>query len=254
MIKKLISPEFRISIGEYEITEGIQVECFSSRSAQMDWCKLTLDEELLDVLSFQDMDVAEVELGYDDDFDTLISGYARQIESDYSGEIFIKDDMMKLERVTIKDTFVECTPQDIVRYILVQAGITDYILSDVNYEKKQVVAIDQKNGIKAIQEISAVWGIQVSFYFENRIFHWGIAKEQEDIYTIEEDETIMGLERYGDLWQAETLGIPWIHHSQEIMVEHSKYTGGAIVEKTVVRSSESTGVRMYIYFTEMEGA
>lgn len=30
-VKKLISPEFRVTVGDYEVTEGIEVECFSSK-------------------------------------------------------------------------------------------------------------------------------------------------------------------------------------------------------------------------------
>ena len=36
--KKLISPEFRVTVGDYEVTDGIEVECFSSKESHMDWC------------------------------------------------------------------------------------------------------------------------------------------------------------------------------------------------------------------------
>ena len=56
------------------------------------------------------------------------------------------------------------------------------------------------------------------------------------------------LYRYGDLWEAETIAIPWIHHSQEVEVQHSKYSGIVTVEKTIVRSDDTGAVHMYIYF------
>lgn len=39
-----------------------------------------------------------------------------------------------------------------------------------------------------------------------------------------------------------------IHHSQEVIVEHSKYSGTVVVEKTIVRSDDSGAVHMYIYW------
>ena len=40
--KKLISPEFRVTVGEYEIKDGVEVECFSSRESHIDWCRVEL--------------------------------------------------------------------------------------------------------------------------------------------------------------------------------------------------------------------
>lgn len=40
----------------------------------MDWCRVELSPQLQGVLKFKDMDEASVELGYEDDFDSLIEG------------------------------------------------------------------------------------------------------------------------------------------------------------------------------------
>ena len=63
--KKLISPEFRVTVGPYMVTSGIEIECFSSRESHMDWCKVELSPELQGRFSFEDMEAAKVELGYD---------------------------------------------------------------------------------------------------------------------------------------------------------------------------------------------
>lgn len=81
--KKLISPEFRVTVGDYEVTDGIEVECFSSKESHMDWCRVELSPQLQGVLKFKDMDEASVELGYEDDFDSLIDGYVRCGDTDY---------------------------------------------------------------------------------------------------------------------------------------------------------------------------
>lgn len=246
--KKLISPEFRVTVGEYQLIDGVEVECFSSRKSHLDWCRVELSNELQDMIKLKDMDDAVVELGYDGDYDTLIEGYVRIGSGDYWKEIMIKDDLMKLERVTIKGTFIDCEPQDIIRYILNRAGITEYKLSGKKYGKKKAYAIDEKNGLKAIAEVDSSWGISNSFYFQNKVFYWGTVEGQKDIYILEEGETIMSLNKYGELWEAETIAVPWIHHSQEVEIRHSKYSGMVTVEQTIVRSDDTGAVHMYIYF------
>ena len=246
--KKLISPEFRVTVGDYEVTDGIEVECFSSKESHMDWCRVELSPQLQGVLKFKDMDEASVELGYEDDFDSLIDGYVRCGDTDYWKEIMIKDDMMKLDRVTIKASFVDCEPQDVIRYVLACAGIEDYVLSDEHYGKKDLFVIDRKSGINTIAEVNSSWGIKNPFFFQKKVFYWGTKEEQKEIYVLEEGETILSLNKYGDLWEAETIAIPWIHHSQEVEVQHSKYSGIVTVEKTIVRSDDTGAVHMYIYF------
>ena len=57
--KKLISPEFRVTVGDYEISEGIEVECFSSKESHMDWCRVELSPQLQGLIpvSYTHLDV-----------------------------------------------------------------------------------------------------------------------------------------------------------------------------------------------------
>ena len=237
-----------MTVGEYEITKGIEVECFSSKESHMDWCRVELSPQLQGIVKFKDMDEASVELGYEDDYDTLMEGYVRSGKSDYWKEIMIKDDMMKLDRVVIKASFVDCEPQDVIRYILTCAGIENYILTDAYYGKKNTFVIDKMSGIKAITEVNSSWGINNPFFFQEKIFYWGTKREQKEMYVLEEGQTILSLNKYGSLWEVETIAVPWIHHSQEVEIQHSKYNGIVTVEKTIVRSDKDGAVHMYIYF------
>lgn len=114
--------------------------------------------------------------------------------------------------------------------------------------KKDLFVIDRKSGINTIAEVNSSWGIKNPFFFQKKVFYWGTKEEQKEIYVLEEGETILSLNKYGDLWEAETIAIPWIHHSQEVEVQHSKYSGIVTVEKTIVRSDDTGAVHMYIYF------
>ena len=215
--KKLLTPEFRVSIGNYEISEGLKVECFSSKESKCDWGAVELSPELEELIRVNDMESAKIELGYGDDYDELIDGYIKKSDSG----IIVKDDMTKLERILIKATFLDATPQDIIRYVLIQAGICDYELMEQNYGKKA---------------------------FKGKRFYWGSKEEQKEMYILEEGNTILSLKKYGTLWEVETLAIPWIHHSQLIEVRHSRYNGMAEVEKTVIKTDQRGAVHMYIFF------
>lgn len=242
--KKLITPEFRVTIGNYEISEGLKVECFSSKTSKCDWGTVQLSPELEELIRINDMDPTKIELGYGDDYDELIDGYMKKNDSG----ILVKDDMMKLEKIRIKATFLDASPQDIIHYILIQADIYDYELTGQNYGKKAVVPIEQKNGVEAIAEVNAIWGIYQPYFFKGKRFYWGSREEQKDMYILEEGSTILSLKKYGTLWEAETLAIPWVHHSQMIEIRHSRYNGVAEVERTVTKTDQHGAVRMYISF------
>ncbi|MCM1258417.1 MAG: hypothetical protein NC307_11265 [Roseburia sp.] len=246
--KKLISPDFRVCTQCYEIASGIEVECFSSREARSDWCKIELTSQLQGIVTYEDMEAATVELGYGDDYDMLLSGYCRKSNNDYWKEILVRDAMIKIERAAIKGTFVGCAPQDIIKYILLQAGITDYKLSDEDYGKRETFFVNNLDGVKTIAQVNTAWGIKKDFFFQNNVFYWGCRPAQETVYILEENENILSLKKYGDLYEIETLGVPWIHHSQEIEILHSKYSGTVTVEKTIVKSDSNGYTRMYLYF------
>ena len=248
MYKKLISPEFKINTSKFELTNGIEVEVFSSRAARADWGKVELTSQYEGIVTYEDMENASVELGYDDDYDVLINGYCRKTDNDYWKEIMIKDAMIKLERITVKQTFLDCTPQDIIKWVLAQAGITEYQLSNEEFGKRDVVIISEQNGIKAIAQVNSDWGIEKDFFFQNKVFYWGCKPEQKNIYVLDESENILSLDKIGSLFEIETLGVPWIHHSQKVEVIHSKYSGVVTVEKTIVKSDSDGFTRMFVYF------
>lgn len=248
MSKKLESPEFKITVGKYVISEGIEVECFSSKETRSDWCRIELSSQFQEIITVNDMAEGIVELGYDGDFDTLINGNVRLSNDDYWKEIMIKDDMIKLVRTKVKATFVDCIPQDILKYLLGCADVKNYILTDEVYDQKKVFVVNNKNCIEAIKELNSKWGITNNFFFQDKIFYYGCKKKQETVYVLSESESILSIQKLGKVWEIETIGIPWIHHSQEIEVNHSKFSGMVEVAKTIVRSDDKGFVRMFIYF------
>ena len=194
------------------------------------------------------MEAASIALGYDGEFDTLLTGYCRKTTDDYWKEIIIKDAMIKLERTGIQGTFIDCTPQDIVKYVLSQAGIDSYRLSENDFGKTERLVVAKGNGVQALKQINSEWRTDIRFFYEDRMFYWGCKPEQKNVYMLEESNNILSLQKKGKLFEIETLGVPWIHHSEEIEVIHSKYTGTVTVETTIIKSSEQGFTRMYLYF------
>lgn len=151
MKKKLLTPEFKVSLKDYILTSGMEVSCFSSSETKSDWCKVELTSQLQKIISYEDSEPVSVQLGYDGDYDILISGYARRTGSDYWKEILIRDDMIKLERVEVKATFRYCEPQDILKYILKQAGIDELVGEYIS----EIALVDEENDIVAIATFMA---------------------------------------------------------------------------------------------------
>lgn len=246
--KKLISPEWRVSTEKYELSAGIEVEYYSSREASADWGRVQLTSQLQSVIAYQDMELASIALGYDGEFDTLLTGFCRKTTDDYWKEIIIKDAMIQLERTSIQGTFLDCTPQDIVKYVLSQAGIEHYRLSENAYGKRERLVIAKGNGVQALKQINSGWRTDIRFFFREGIFYWGCKPDQKDVYVLEEGNNILSLQKKGELFEIETLGVPWIHHSEELEVAHAKYSGTVTVEKTIIKSNEQGFTRMYLYF------
>ena len=54
MKKKLLTPEFKVSLKDYILTSGMEVSCFSSSETKSDWCKVELTSQLQKIISYED--------------------------------------------------------------------------------------------------------------------------------------------------------------------------------------------------------
>ena len=169
-VRKLITPQFRVQIGTRTFTNGISTECYSSLKERCSWATVEYGSGYAGLLAFSEMAPAKIELGYDGDYDTLLTGYV--VSGKALGPFKILDDTIFLMRTYVTETFIGCRPQDIIRYGLGKAGITNYIMADTVYPKRDVVSISRKNVVELIQEVERVWGILTDFYFKNGCFYW----------------------------------------------------------------------------------
>jgi hypothetical protein len=245
---KLLTPQIKVLIGDYILTNGLDLECYSSRESHADWCSCKLSSKYENLITYYDMEKASVALGYEDNFSTIISGYIRKNNNDYWRELIIKDEMIRLERTYITATFLDAEPIDIIKYCLGLAAVNNYKLNMEKLDKKKVFSVVNKNVIDTITAMQSFWGINYNFFFQNDCFYWGTAENQELIYILEYGVNIIKMTKINLLWEIETIGIPWIHHSQIIEVVHPKYSGQVTIEKMIYKVDENGFARMYIYF------
>lgn len=247
---ELFYPEIQVHIGEYIFSRGISVTISSSKGISNDWGKVTFSKEFFGKIFIPEGEPVSVMLGYDNNLQEVFSGY---VTNGYNGasdenEILFKDKMLLLERTTVTHTFLEATPQDIIRYGLLLSGISDYSISSAAYPEKDRVSVVKKNVVGILNQINAAWGIHIDGFFLRGIFYWGERPEQESIYELEYGVNIISLERMNGRWQLETVSLPFLQHSQQIQVTHPYINGTFEIKKLLFTTNEAGFIRTKIFF------
>lgn len=247
---ELFYPGIGVQIGAYSIKKGIEIETCSDAESYFDWAKIRFTDPYQTQIGIAKGDEMSIYLGYSGIMEEVFTGYVSSPYNRAQGknEILAKDEMQRLETVTISETFLDVTPQEIVRYLLASAGITNFQISQEVYQPKKVVPVAQKNGIQVLEEIRRLWQIQKRFYFSGGVFYWCTDPEQKQTYLFEYGSNIIRLERSMGSWELETVSMPFIHHSQTIKVIHPAYTGSALVKKVLFKTNDAGFIRTYITF------
>lgn len=247
---ELFYPGIGVQIGAYSIKKGIEIETCSDAESYFDWAKIRFTDPYQTQIGIAKGDEMSIYLGYSGIMEEVFTGYVSSPYNRAQGknEILAKDEMQRLEGVTISETFLDVTPQEIVRYLLEVAGISNFQISQEVYQPKKVVPVAQKNGIQVLEEIRRLWQIQKRFYFSGGVFYWCTNPEQKQTYLFEYGFNIIRLERSMGSWELETVSMPFIHHSQTIKVIHPAYTGSALVKKVLFKTNDAGFIRTYITF------
>lgn len=247
---ELFYPGIGVQIGAYSIKKGIEIETCSDAESYFDWAKIRFTDPYQTQIGITKGDEMSIYLGYSGIMEEVFTGYVSSPYNRAQGknEILAKDEMQRLEEVTISETFLDVTPQEIVRYLLEVAGISNFQISQEVYQPKKVVPVAQKNGIQVLEEIRRLWQIQKRFYFSGGVFYWCTNPEQKQTYLFEYGSNIIRLERSMGSWELETVSMPFIHHSQTIKVIHPAYTGSALVKKVLFKTNDAGFIRTYITF------
>ena len=135
---ELFCPQIAVRAGAYRFDQGVEVEVHSSRTAYFDWAKIRFTEQFQPRISLDRMDAAAIEMGYNGVLDEVFTGYVAKPDSGgaSANEIVLKDEMLLLEQTSINATFLDTTPQEVLAYILGQAGIGRMDLSSQSYRSR----------------------------------------------------------------------------------------------------------------------
>jgi len=249
-ITELYSPQIRVELGQYVFDSGVEIEVVSSQNSYFDWGRITFTKQFQDVLSLAAKETAAVKIGYDGILNDIFTGYisAPYNLGDTANTVLLKDSMILLDTVTINNTFLSTTPQELLTYILRQAGISSFSLSKQGYPERRLVPIRQMSGLNAIKIIHAMWGISVPFFFSGDTFHWGTQPEQKKVYVFEYGVNILQLNRTNGRWELQTASVPFVRHSHKISVVHPRLSGTFEVSKIMFTTNDAGFLRTTIFF------
>lgn len=247
---ELFYPQIAVRAGPYALDTGIRFDIFSAKSSYFDWAKIRFTEQFQPEIDLSRRDPAAIELGYNDIMEKVFTGfvvrpYNRGGETD---EIILKDEMLLLEDTQINNTFLDTTPQEVISYVLAQAGVEKKKLNAQGFPTRKKLPIRQMSGVQAINAVNAAWSLKERFFFSGGVFYWGEKPEQQKIYTFEYGVNIINLARLGGVWELETVSVPFIWHSQKINVIHPKISGMQEVTKVVSSTNDDGFIRTKIYF------
>lgn len=192
---ELFYPQIAAQAGPYRLDQGIKFEIFSAKSSYFDWAKIRFTEEFQPEISLARKDPAAIELGYDGIMEEVFTGFVTCPYNKGGGvdEITLKDEMLLLEDTQINDTFLNTTPQEVISYILAQAGVGEKKLNGQDFPIRKKLPIWQMSGVQAINAVNAAWGIRKRFFFSGGVFYWGEKPEQQKVYTFEYGVNIISL-------------------------------------------------------------
>ena len=246
----LFYPSIKAKIGNYTFTKGIYIESHSSKNSYFDWAKIKFTSQFKDKISLSVKDTANIQLGYNDVYYDVFEGYVSKPydNGDSINEILFKDPMLLLEETIINNTFIDTTPQELIKYSLSKAGISKINLLSDTLPSKARVPVAKKNVVSVLNEINALWMISKKFFFTDGTFYWGTVPEQSKIYSFEYGSNIISLTRQSAMWELETVLTPFIKHSHKIKVKHPQITGEYEVKKISYLTNDAGFIRTYIYF------
>ena len=247
---ELFYPRITAQAGGYTFQQGIEIEVSSARDSRMDWAKIRFTDRFKPEITLSRLEPAAILLGYGGAFDEVFTGYVVKPYSTGSSanEIVLKDAMMLLEGLTVNETFLDTTPQEVIRYILAQAGLTELNLTSMVYPARKRLSIRKQSGVQALDAVAAAWGIQVHYFFSGGVFYWGEEPEQSMIYTFEAGRNILSLARRGNLWDLETVSAPFVRHCRPIQVRPPSISGEVEVVRVRHLTNDEGFIRTHIYF------
>lgn len=242
-------PEYKVKIGSYATSEGIQLEAYLDKNISFDWVHINLTQKLFAELSTKKDDEFSLSIGYEGVFEEVFTGYVTDVQDN---AIIIKNEMLKLARVKITNSFLSSVPQEIITFILEQAGILEYELSKEAYPIKKLLSLSKVSGTEALKQVDKAFNISPSHHiFKCKKFEWNVEANQKKVYSFIYAENIIALELIETkVWELTTIAVPFIKVLDQINIDHPKISGNFTISRIKIIIDESGFIRTKLTFEE----
>lgn len=242
-------PEYEVKVGKNIITEAIQLETQLDNNISFDWTHISFTNNLLAELNIKKEDEFSLSIGYEGGLEEIFTGYVTDIQGN---TIIIKNEMLKLAKVKITNSFISSIPQEIITFILEKAGVIEYELSKEAYPIKKLLNLSKVSGTEALKMVDKAFNIPSSTsIFKCKKFEWNVPARQDKIYNFIYAENIINLEpTETKTWELTTIAVPFVKIFNKINVEHPKVSGEFDVNQIKIMIDESGFIRTRLTFKE----
>jgi len=218
----------QIRIGNTVVEGGLkELDVWRSRKDPAGYAAYVLREEV--EVAVEPGAIVEIDLGYDEkEVGRVFTG---AISRSAEERVIAKDGMTQLLGTSITQSFMQATPQDMIKFGLKLAGVEAFSLSSQVFgTRDQVVAgLNVYDMIR--QRINPYWGVDFAAYFDARdVFIWQAPVKNNDMYLFQYGENILEMLSDGDIGMFRTVFVPGLDHSQYITLSHPGAMGVALIE------------------------
>lgn len=236
-----ISPCAEIEIGPWDINRIIGFDVTSSCINPVDIAeiRIPIDDTVSAITKGMTVDIYQ---GYKEKgIWQLFSGTVVDVSKQQVITLYCKDRMKNLLGTKIIKAFTNVSPQEIVKFALMQAGITTFKLSSKQLARRHSFIANGINVVQVIKLVNKTWGLDWEYYFDPEgDFYYGPWEESEryhageEIIVFEYGQNIVDLKPSDDgTGELRTIAVPFLRHSQIIKIVDRRFWDTEVFAKVL---------------------
>lgn len=226
-----IAPYYIIEIGSKAISKIHSLEVVSSRINPVDLAEIEIPFVKHYFAPGQEIIISQGYKGKG--LWQIFKGTIKNISNKSTVKFYCKDYMDKLKQVKINKSFVDCTPQEVLKYSLNKAAVK-FTLTTQNFRKKHQFIVTNKDIISLVKLINQSWEVDFNFYFDDETFYWGPWEEsprysESEVVKFTYGKNIIDLDPGTGILKS--ISLPFIKHSNVIKIIDRRYWDKEVLAK-----------------------
>lgn len=245
-----VSPDARVSVGDWEVQRYERVRLVSSASELRDRCMLVVDNTSGGAAPFAAGQEFVIEAGYrDTGYRDAFRGVVTDVRRRRTCTVQAADAGLLLERSRVKRCFVNMTAAEVVRALLEEAGIEEYSVEGAGRRRHHFV-VPNLTIAEALRAVNRTWGLDCVTYAEpDGSVYWGAwedsprASGQQAQYVFERGVNIIDLRPTAQgAGELDTVWMPDLRHSQVLSIKDPEFVRSVLTVRAerVVHDLSST--------------